>query len=353
MGLLVLVLVLMNFAADPKMWTWLVPGKTAKEDKPAPKDIDYGLKFEEESPLAPDAFRSRLDDPKANSAAQPAIAEAAADRTPKPNDVASSQSAKVGDYTIAIDPELLAPVTDGWFGVRQHEAKAFFAIIAKAKDIPLKLLENAGNDRVDYTVLMTDSESFRGQPLTVEGTVRMIESVTITEKDAAETFGIDQYYVAWMWTDSSGASPYRLIATSLPDDMPQGKDLEVPAKFTGYYFKQEGYRTEQGFHVAPVLIGQHLRWNNPAASVGPLVDMSRASYYVIGFAVLVAMVLGLMLWRFKVSDKKFGQKHIEHFTTATPSELEELNKLEPHDPSELFRRMEAEAKSQESVSQDS
>ncbi len=353
MGLLVLVLILMSYAANPGMWTWLVPGKVAQEEKPAPKEIDYGLLFEEDSPLAPDAFRSRLADSDSKPSDSPAIAEAASDRTPTPGGAdEKNQSAKVGDYRIEIDPEILAPVSDGWFGIRQHEAPAFFAIIAKAKDIPLKLLEDAGNSRVDYTVLMTDSETFRGQPLTVEGTVRMIESVSITDQDAEENFGVDHYFVAWMWTDSSGDSPYRLIATSLPEDMPLGKAIEVPAKFTGYFFKQEGYRTEQGFHRAPVLIGQRLRWNNPSAS-GPAVDMSQASYYVIGFSLLIALGLGVMIWRFKVSDKKFGQKHIEHFTTATPKDLEELAKLEPHDPNELFRQLEAEAKAQESVSQDS
>jgi hypothetical protein len=350
-GLLLVVLVVMNFAADPQMWTWLVPSDDKKEVRPSPKDINYGVKFEEDSPLAPDAFRSQLGDAKAKTANQPAIAEAASSRNSKPTNDVAQQPENAKNYRVEIDREVLAPVTDGWFGVRHHEAHAFFTIIAKAKEIPSRLLEKAGQE-VDYTVLMTDSDRYRGQPLTISGIVRRIEKVEMTKEDAEKTLGINHYFVAWMWTDSSGNSPYRLIASSLPEDMALGQDIEVPAKFTGYFFKQEGYQSQGGFHVAPVLIGQHLDWNRPPENSIAQVDMSTAPYYVVGFALVLAVTLGITLWRFKVSDRKFAQKHVEHFTTATPSDLDELNNLETNDPNELFRQLEAEAKAAESVGQD-
>jgi hypothetical protein len=254
---------------------------------------------------------------------------------------------------VEIDPKILADVSDGWLGIRKNEAPALFAVIAKAREIPLKLLEEAGDNRVDYTVLMTDAEQFRGMPLTVQGTIRMIETVSISSADSGDRSGVDQYYVAWMWTESSGNSPYRLICTSLPEDMAPGKDLDLPAKFTGYFFKKEGYQTEQGFHVAPVLIGKHIRWNRPpvAADSSAPRDLGLAPY-VIGLAVLIAVGLGVMIWRFNVSDKKFGHKHVEHFTTAEPSAIEELNNLEANDPADLFRQMREEAIAEELEAQD-
>ncbi len=344
-GILVLVLVCAKFAGNPNTWAWLIPPspqKSTPTKAPTEKDIDYSVKAEEDSPLLPDAFRSRLAEPpparSIKRRRQPAIAEASPERAAK-----QTSSTKVGDYTIEIDPKILAPVSDGWLGIRQHEAGAFFAIIAKAKEIPLKLLEDAGDNRVDYTVLMTDAEQFRGMPLSVEGTIRMIQSVSISREEDRENTGVDHYFVAWMWTESSGKSPYRLICTSLPQDMTPGENLDFPAKFTGYFFKKEGYKTEQGFHVAPVLIGKHIRWNRPPmVAIGTSNDLGLAPY-IIGLTVLIALALGGMIWRFNVSDKKFGHQHVNHFTTATPKAIEDLANLEADDPNELFRQLEAEA----------
>ena len=353
MGILILVLISMKLAADPAMWAWLFPGQVGNEaeQQAEKKDIDYGVKVDEESPLPPDVFRSERSEPPSDH--QPAVAESSANRAEPRAENNNDATAKIGDYSIEIDPEILAPVSDGWLGIRKRESSAFFAVIAKAKEIPLKALENAGDDRVDYTVLMTDSEQFRGRLLTVEGTIRLIESVSVSNENVAREFGVDRYYVAWMWTDSSGGSPYRLIATSLAEGMSPGKNLELPAKFTGYFFKREGYNTEQGLHVAPVLIGKHIRWNRPAVVAPGTVDSLGPVPYIVGFAVLIALALGLMIWRFNVGDKQFGHKHIDHFTAADPKALEELANLETHDPIEHFRQMEKEANAEASEVEDS
>ncbi len=353
-GLLILVLIGAQLAADPRMWSWMFPQDAQTEQKTQTKEIDYGVKFEEEdSPLPPDVFRSKPEDAEPPSAHPPAVAEAAPKRLssrPGPVEETSPKPAKVAEDSIEIDPELLAPITDGWFGIRKHEAPAFYKIIAKARDIPLTKLEKTGDPKVDYTVLMLDSVQFRGRLLTVEGTIRMIESVSVAGDPIATEQGLDHYYVAWMWTESSGNSPYRLIATSLPEDMPPGRDLEIPAKFTGYFFKKEGYKTGAGFHVAPVLIGKHIRSNRPAA-VAPGTDDLGFVPYVAGLAVLIALGLGIMIWRFGVSDKKFGHKHFEHYTAADPNSLKELSRRETHDPQEFFRQIEEQAKTEESENQ--
>ena len=348
-GLLALVVVCMTLAADPGMWTWLFPKSApeAAKDDAASKEIDYGIKFEEESDLSPDAFRSRPDDAGSRTH-HPAVADASPERLLKqtnqlPVFPGAGKTTAVGDYVVEIDPAIFAEVSDDWLEIRQREAPAFYTILAKANEIPQKLLEEAGDDRVDYTVLMTDSEQFRGQPLSVEGTIRRIDEISITREDIEEDYGIDRYYVAWMFTESSGNSPYRLIAVGLPEDMPTGEDLDLPAKFTGYFFKRQGYRSVGGFHKAPVLIGKYIRWNRPAATVTNLPQDSGLAPYAIGLAVIIAVGLGLLIWRFNVSDKKFAHKHVDHFTTAAPEAIQDLENLETSDPNDLFRRMQEEA----------
>jgi len=349
-GLLLIVVVCMNLAADPGMWTWLFPAsppETAQQDQQQEekksKEIDRSIKFDEESPLAPDAFRSKPED--ANKPAhRPAVAEASPDRLGETlTSDGRGKTAPHEHYDVELDPKLLESVSDDWLGIRRSEAPAFYAILAKARELPLKMLEEAGDNRVDYTVLMTDSEQYRGMPLTVEGTIRQIDRVTVSGEEVEQDYGIEHYYVAWMFTASSGNSPYRLIAADLPEDMPRGENLEVPAKFTGYFFKRQGYRSQGGFHKAPVLIGQSLRWNRPPAVAPELAQDSGLAPYAIALAVLVALGLGVLIWRFNVSDKQFAQKHVDHFTTATPEAIRDLENLETSDPADHFRRMQEDA----------
>ena len=84
-GLLTLVMFSMKLAADPGMWKWLFSGAPQKpaqtkqqpagQNKHLKKHLDPSLKFDEDSPLAQDVFRSRkADSPK------PAVAEASPHR---------------------------------------------------------------------------------------------------------------------------------------------------------------------------------------------------------------------------------------------------------------------------------
>lgn len=362
-GLLALVVICMKLAADPGMWSWMFPQSTpdssgSAETKPPSQDVDFGVKVEEDSGLAPDAFRSLRNEAKPQERnTEPAIAQASPDRldqqaNQKP--ASPENTPKVGDYEIPIDPQVLAPVEDDWLEIRHREAGAFYTILAKARDIPLKILEDASDDSVDYSVLMIDSEQYRGLPLTVRGTIRRIDKVAVSNPDVRKNYNIQTYYVAWMFTASSGNNPYRLISNTIPSDMPVGEQLEVPAQFTGYFFKRQGYRSQGGLHKAPVLIGKHIRWNRPQTTGTAAIPQDYGlAPYAIGLAVIIAIGLGLMIWRFNVSDKKFGHKHVDHFTSATPTAIQELNNLETTDPKDLFRQMEEDAITAELEREDS
>src|SRR5690606_3752813 len=129
-------------------WLFPDPAQNAANEEPSePREIDYGVKFDEDSPLAPDAFRSHQADGAQSAATSetspPAIAQASPQRRDHNGNPLAEPAAKVGDYVIDIDPELLANVSDDWVGIRRREARAFYTVIAKARDIPLAILEDA------------------------------------------------------------------------------------------------------------------------------------------------------------------------------------------------------------------
>ncbi len=342
-GLLALVMFAMKLAADPGMWRCLFSGAPQKpaqtQKRPAGKEKDTGrrLKLDEDSPLAQDAFRSRKSD-----SPKPAIAEASPNRRAATSTNEAARKKNVGDVAVEIDPEILAQVVDNKVGLRREEAHAFYTVIAKARDVSEPLLEKAAR-QVDYTVLLADAEQYRGLPIAIEGTIRRLNKIPVPDEDMREEFGLDQFYEAWMFTAGSGTHPYRVISTSLPADIPMGDEIEVPTKFTGYFFKPQWYESLDGLKKAPLLIGKTIQRMRPAAAASESANDLGLAPYVIGLAVLVALGLGLMIWRFNASDKKFGHQHIDHFTAATPAAIQELQNLETSDPADLFRQMQADA----------
>ena len=231
-------------------------------------------------------------------------------------------------------------MVDDKVGLRREEAHAFYTVIAKARDISLSLLEKAAR-QVDYTVLLADAEQYRGLPITIEGTIRRLNKIAVPDEDMREEFGLDQFDEAWIFTASSGTHPYRVICTQSARGHFHGDEIEVPAKFTGYFFKAQWYDSLGGLQKAPLLIGKTIRRQHRPRRPKTANDLGLAPY-VIGLAVLIALGLGLMIWRFNASDKKFGHQHIDHFTAATPAAIQELENLETSDPADLFRQMQAE-----------
>jgi hypothetical protein len=150
--------------------------------------------------------------------------------------------------------------------------------------------------------------------------------------------GVSGYWDAWATTEESGDNLYRVVATKVPDDVPQGEGLTVPVEFTGYFFKRQGYESRGGFHTAPLLIAKRIdRALEPTAS--PVVSDTGMVSLVVGFALTVALALGITVWRFTASDRKFGDRHVRAFIEATARDEEGLKNVVAEDPSEALRRL--------------
>jgi hypothetical protein len=111
----------------------------------------------------------------------------------------------------------------------------------------------------------------------------------------------------------------------------------VRVRVTGYFFKKYGYASEGGFHKAPLLLAKRLDLIRresqnavPAAAVGP---------WVFGGAVLVAVALGLMVWRLRAGDRRFEEKHLKRYSVTPREALQALSGLETTDVSDLLRQL--------------
>lgn len=323
-GLLALVLVAMNLAADPENWRWMFPREAAPRDqKPQPslEEVSFGVQLDDPDALPPDVFRSEPDGENERPAAPAA--------QPDPENCRD----------VRIDPELLSDVRDNTLGVRRSESDEFYMVLAQARDVPARCLREAARDDVAFPVLMTDSEHFRGVPVTVTGEIRRLNPVDAS----ANPFGMERFYEAWLFTPDSGDNPYRIVTASVPEGLPQGDITdEVRVRATGYFFKREGYAAQGGLHTAPLLIGKTLE---PLPARGAGIPAGRnlpIAQYLVIIAAAVIILLGLTLWQFSRGDRRFKREHFDRLAETPAEDPSRLNDLQASDPGEHLRRLAGE-----------
>jgi hypothetical protein len=320
-GLLALVLIAMNVAADPDTWRWLLPQGT--DDNPAPSmdQVDFGVQLGDSDELRPGEFRS------------------APEPEQSPNTDHQSPDTRPPECRdVRLDPELLSPVRDNTLGVRRAEAGAFYAALAQARDLPARCLEQAARGDVAFTALMVDSERFRGVPITVTGQVRRLTRI----ETSPNAFGVDAFYEAWLFNSDSGNNPYRIVTAGVPDAMPLGDASdELRVRVTGYFLKREGYASEGGLHTAPLLIGKTLERLPPrAAGIPPAANLPLARYLVV-IAAALAVLLGITVWQFGRSDRRFKRAHLDRLATSPGDDSTRLSELNSTDPDEYLRQIAA------------
>ncbi|HUG93840.1 MAG TPA: hypothetical protein VML55_23630 [Planctomycetaceae bacterium] len=357
-GLLAGVLLAMQAVANPRMWAWLFStgSPTAPEPdhaaQPSPRDVDFRVRFDNETALADDEFLARPaggereragvggggDDSPGQAESSPR--ESTPDRELAPT-FASAAAPSAARERVTIDAGVLRSIQDDYVGLRAAEADAYFHVLIRARDVDQRVLERASAGSVDFAVLMDDPDRFRGRPVTVEGDLKGLTPVPIEHND----YGIERLWEGWLFNRNSWPNPWCVRVLEVPAGIPQGSRITQPVRVrvTGYFFKKYGYASEGGFHKAPLLLGKRIDWirSEPRAAealpgLGP---------YLGGAAVLIAAGLGFMVWRMRASDRRFEQTHLKRLSAAPRESIEALAGLETSDVSDLFRKLAEEESS--------
>ncbi len=260
-------------------------GKRATSSPPqaqSPDEMNFDVVDDNESELRPEEVRivhrrekSAFDDPEAKSRPE-----------------------RRGAVPVEINPEWLTGVKDNTVGIRQHEAEAYYRVLAKAKSTPLRELQAGAVRDALYVNLMSAPDDYRGKPVTMIGELRKLSEFPAPPND----YGLDRLYDAWILTADSGTNPIRVVASSLAPELKPDESIGQAVKVTGYFFKREGYETvERRLHVAPTLLAGSLSpYMSPQAPppVEHVVPWMMGLFAAIGMAML-ATVIG-----FAVSDRR-------------------------------------------------
>lgn len=271
--------------------SWRIGTKAPDPARPPSLDeVDFSVEEDRPSRLRDDEFRI-------------------APRRQRPTD---REDVAVATGSLDINPKWLANVDDKTVGIRRDEADAFYRILARAASIPAGELRAAAVPNVFFANVMNSPEEYRGRPITIVGELRRLIRIPVP-REVAE---LDQLYEAWIITSDSGNNPYRVVCSEIPADLKPGESLEVLVKVTGYFFKKEGYQTQDlRLHVAPTLLAGRLsRYVSPHTPppVEGVVPWMVGVISVVGLAML-ATVIG-----FAVSDARGRNRMV----VATPDTID-------------------------------
>lgn len=290
-GVLCVVMVAINLAAKPSSWHWLVPPEQqTKPAAPPLEELDFRVQTPPNNSLRDDAFRVVEADEVDNTAANAP-------------DLVTNE--------VEIPADVMELIEDNTVGLRRAESPAYRMMLSRVDALPDDLIARSGRDDVAFTVLMLQSDDYRGRLITVGGDLRRLTEFPPPKDSEFETL-----YEGWLFTRDSGTNPYRVLFTQPPDDVPMGESLDPPARVevTGYFFKRYGYASQGGQHVAPLLLAKRPNVIAPPQVI-PVDRSELRNMMLTAVGLVAAVVVGLMIW-FARSDRRFRESRLSQLAAA-------------------------------------
>jgi hypothetical protein len=163
------------------------------------------------------------------------------------------------------------------------------------------------NAAVGYSQLSREAASHRGQVVHVSGQlvrVRRYETKTL----AARQGGVHDFYEGWIALP--GDKPVCVVFTELPPGLEVKDKMNVPASFSGYFFKRFRYEAIESAktkkpNFAPILIGRTVTLTKPPAGLeAPVAIWNYVATLFVTVVLLTAGGIALMTWWFRRNDQR-------------------------------------------------
>lgn len=305
--LLGLVIFMMREARDPRRWEWMwrlgEARQTMSNAAAGPgRSVAVG-------PTSDDAIDTRL---------KPA--EPAADGAILVAPVEPSEEVRAELFT-GVSVELLDRVCDDTpFRGAEHETWFHLLEILQAAD-PQELAA-ASIGTVDFAQLFQQSHEYRGEVVTVRGTVRQALRVEAPKNE----LGLDGYYQLTLQPLGYQASPIILYSLVLPAEFPLGSNLSADINANGFFFKRWAYPASDAIRLAPVVLAATVDWTRPVAIAPAIRTGTRSAWIGAGVSAIVLITL------FFVGRRWLTTKPIH--TASTVPDLSSLEGVE--DTTRLF-----------------
>lgn len=215
------VLIAVQWAAQKRNWTWLVPEKAPDSAQAELKPLDFKVK-PRSAPLAPGEVLITTDTPARTTSPQPTSVE------------------------LLLAAESLASMDDGRLGMLRAEQDAVDQIVEHVRQLDSQTMQKSAGRDVGFVELNDRPADYRGRLLAFRGTLWRLAPLR------------DDLFEAWLYTVDAANNPTRVLLTELPAGIQPGNQLDRQVEFAGYFIKRYGYATERGTHVAPLFVARTL-----------------------------------------------------------------------------------------------
>jgi len=195
-----------------------------------------------------------------------------------------------------VNAEFLSEVRDDTV-FRSAEADAFHHLLAICQETDEKTLEKASVGPVTFTQLFTQPKEFRGELVTIEGTLRRNESLPAV----ANQYGIERY-AKLVIEPTDRAEPLLAYCIDPPEDLPLGDKLRQPIRLTGFFYKRQAGLAGDGIRTWPLVLAKTVHLISPAAAVAP----GQADPVSPVLAVVISVTFGLAVVWFVLGRTRRG-----------------------------------------------
>lgn len=308
------VLFCFSVARNPGFWTGVTDDNSAR----GPEDVvrrvaDAGR----ETDLQPDEFF-------AGQSAGPGDTSEAVTVTANRILFDGAETATPPNGIPQIPDNLLRSVRDDVIGVHSTESSAYFAGLKLASRVDRRKLNSAPEGA--YALFMDSPNGSRGLAWKLRGTLRRLSAV----KGRTNAFGVGLVYDVWMTTPDSGSGLVHVrsmsIDKALQDLLPgtaavtdgKPRTVEFPGRsapevrFTGYFFKREGYASRRGVSLAPLFLAGGIHEILPVAVTSTRAEQLTPYLGWLTLAVCAGVVF--MVWGFSVSDAAHSRTRTHELT---------------------------------------
>jgi hypothetical protein len=139
-----------------------------------------------------------------------------------------------------------------------------------------------------FADLFLHPEAYRGQPVMLQGHV-----IRVQKYSAANEYGLDPLYEAWLVADDSSHNPAAIIFTECPPELTVGEELVDGVSMVGYFLKLQIHEARDGkVRIAPLILARTLT----VTPAGPAAELLPRPVKIASGIVLLALAAALALW---------------------------------------------------------
>jgi hypothetical protein len=146
--------------------------------------------------------------------------------------------------------------------LRPQERDAWFGLFSRLQAIDSSQAVEASLGEVTYAQLLQQPDVYRGQFVTIRGTVIREELQHPTENRS----GITSYHRLWLSPRGGGQWPFVVFSLQLPEKFPRDDSLRADVSVTGFFFKNWSYAYDEGLGLAPLVLANTVEWQPPVAA---------------------------------------------------------------------------------------